>query len=80
MEAGLKPTVTPVGIPEADNVTAASNPPLTVLVIVEPPELPCATETAPGEADRVKPEAAGDPASALSRLPPFGLPHPVATS
>lgn len=46
MEAGLKPTVTPVGIPEADNVTAASNPPLTVLVIVEPPELPRATDTA----------------------------------
>jgi hypothetical protein len=40
MEDGLKPTVTPEGWPEADRVTAESKPPLTVLVIVEVPELP----------------------------------------
>jgi hypothetical protein len=36
----LKPTVTPVGWPEAVSVMAESNPPLTVLVTVEEPELP----------------------------------------
>ena len=51
---GLNPTVTPVGIPEADNVTAELNPPLTVLATVELPELPCATETEAGEAEMLK--------------------------
>ena len=58
IDVGLKPTVTPVGCPDADNVTAESNPPVTVLVIVEVPELPCATETDEGDALREKPAAA----------------------
>lgn len=39
-------------------VTAESNPPVTVLVIVEVPLLPCATETVDGDAERLKPAAA----------------------
>lgn len=55
IEAGLKPTVTPVGWPLALKVTAESNPPVAVLVMVDVPELPCTTETEVGEAERVKP-------------------------
>ena len=76
-----KLTVTPEGWPLADKVMFELNPPVTVLVIVELPELPCATETEAGEADRLKP---GDdevlPESALIRPDPLGLPHPVAKS
>lgn len=80
MDAGLKPTVTPEGSPAADKATAESKPPLTVLVIVDPPELPCATDTAPGDGERLKPEVVVDPASALIRPDLFGLPQPVARS
>jgi len=55
MEAGLKPTVTPVGWPVADNLTAELKPPKTVEVIVDVPELPCATGSELGEAERLKP-------------------------
>jgi hypothetical protein len=75
----LKLTVTPVGWPEADKVMAELKPPLTVVVIVDCPELPCATETEPGDAEMLKLGAAG-PASALSKPPPFGLPQPVTKS
>src|ERR1700691_2168671 len=51
----VKPTVTPVGWPEAVKVTAESKPPVAVLVMVDEPELPCTTETEVGEAERVKP-------------------------
>ena len=80
IDAGLKPTVTPVGCPEAVSVTAELNPPLTVLVTVVDPVLPCTTETDAGEALRLKPGAAAVPASALSRPEPFGLPQPVTKS
>jgi hypothetical protein len=50
----LKPTVTPVGTPVAPKVIAESNVWETALVIVEVPLEPCATETALGEAPRVK--------------------------
>jgi 2-keto-3-deoxy-6-phosphogluconate aldolase len=40
IEAGLKLAVTPVGSPEAESVTAALNPPLTVVEMVELPEVP----------------------------------------
>ena len=53
MDPGLKLMLAPVGWPDADNVTAESNPPLTVLVIVEEPELPCTIETDVGEADKL---------------------------
>lgn len=75
IEPGLKPTVTPVGWPLADKVTAESNPPVTVLVMVEVPEAPCTIETELGEAERLNPAVAG-PVSALIRALPFGLPQP----
>ena len=40
IEGGLKVAVTPAGNPEADNETAELKPPLTVVEIVELPELP----------------------------------------
>lgn len=79
IEDGLKPTDTPDGSPEADKEIAELKPPVTVLVMVEVPELPCATETEAGEAERLKPGAGGPP-SVLIRPAPFGLPQPVAKS
>jgi len=54
MGLGLKDTVTPLGWPDADNVIAASNPPERVLVIVDVPLEPWATETEAGEGERLK--------------------------
>jgi len=48
-EAGLKLAVTPAGSPDADNETAELKPPLTVVVIVVLPELPCVTLNEAGE-------------------------------
>lgn len=80
IEAGLNPTVTPPGAPEAVNPTAELNPPDTAVVTVELPLPPAVTDTAVGEAEIVK---AGvcvvDPVSAAIR-PVFGLPHPVTRS
>jgi hypothetical protein len=53
MDAGLKETVTPVGWPVADKATAESNPPETVVVMVEVPLFPTTTETDVGEAASV---------------------------
>ena|ERR1700730_11905034 len=80
IEVGLKPMVTPVGWPVADNEMAELKPPVTVLVIVDFPKLPCPTETEAGEAERLKPGAGELPASALISPEPFGLPKPVAKS
>ena len=79
IEVGLKPTVTPVGWPDADSVIAESKPPVTELVMVELPALPCTTETELGEAEILKPGAAA-PASELINADPWGLPQPVAKS
>ena len=54
IEAGLKVTVTPVGWPVADKEIAESKPPVTVVVMVDVPELPCATESEEGEAERAE--------------------------
>lgn len=54
MDVGLKAAVTPVGRPEADNAIAELNPPETVVVMVDVPVLPCATETDVGDAASVK--------------------------
>ena len=78
IEVGLKPTVTPVGCPEAVNVTAELNPPVTVLVIDELPEFPSRMVSEDGEADNVKP-ATGGPESAEINAG-LGLPHPVTRS
>ncbi len=48
IEAGLKPTVTPVGCPVADSATAELNPPETATVRMDVPLLPCPTDTEPG--------------------------------
>jgi len=80
IEVGLKLTVTPAGWPVADKEMVESKPPVTVLVIVEVPNLPRTTETEAGEAERLKPGVDELPASALSRPLPFGLPQPVAKS
>ncbi len=79
-EVGLKLAVTPEGNVEYDSVTAELNPPITVLVIVDDPALPCTTETALGEAERLNPGCATVPASVFSSVAPFGLPQPVARS
>jgi hypothetical protein len=80
IELGLKPTVTPVGAPEAVRAIAELNPPEMVVVTVEFPLLPAATEIDDGAADIVN---AGvwvpEPVSAVIR-PLFGLPHPVTRS
>ena len=55
IDVGLKLTVTPEGCPDALSTTGVLNPPVTALVIVEPPEPPCAIDTDDGEADRLKP-------------------------
>ena len=80
IEVGLKFTVTLEGWPLADKEMTPSNPPVTVLVMVEVPWLPCVTVTEEGEAESVKPGPCEVPASALSRPDPFGLPQPVAKS
>jgi len=81
MDAGLKPMVTPDGAPEDVSATAELNPPKTELVMVEEPEPPCAMETEPGDADRLKPGCVVvPPASVLIRFAPLGLPQPVTRS
>jgi hypothetical protein len=54
IEVGLKLTVTPLGWPVADKAIAESNPPETVVVIVDVPLEPGATETEAGEGEMVK--------------------------
>ena len=80
IEVGLKVTVTPEGWPLALKAMVPLNPPVTVLVMVEFPELPCTTVTDAGEAERLNPGEVPLPASALSNPEPFGLPQPVARS
>jgi len=80
MDAGLKVTVTPVGWPAADRVTAELKPPETAVVTVDVPLLPCATETEVGEADMVKLAEVDMLARAPIRPVPFGLPQPVTRS
>jgi hypothetical protein len=54
MDAGLKPTVTPVGCPVADNATAELKPPEMATVTVDEPLLPSATDSEAGDAEMVK--------------------------
>ena len=77
---GLKDAVTPLGNPDAAKVTLPANPPRSVTVMVLfPPAPPCVMVTLLGEADRVK-LGEVEPARALIRFCPFGLPHPVTMS
>lgn len=75
----LRLTVTPAGAPVADNVTAESKPPATVLVMVELPLLPCTTETDAGDAESVRVGEVAVGARALIS-PVFGEPQPVTRS
>jgi hypothetical protein len=54
MVLGLKLTVVPVGTPVAERLIALLKPPLTVVVIVDVPGLPCMTLREVGEAEMVK--------------------------
>jgi hypothetical protein len=54
IEAGAKLAVTPAGKPEAESETAELKPPLTVVEIVELPDVPCTTERVVGDALSVK--------------------------
>ena len=54
IEVGLKLAVTPAGNPDADKETAELKPPLTVVEIVEVPELPWVTLNEAGEAVTLK--------------------------
>ena len=58
IELGLKLTVVPLGAPLAVRLIALLKPPLTVVLIVEVPELPCATLTDVGKPVSVKLAAA----------------------
>jgi hypothetical protein len=51
---GLKLTVVPEGIPEADKLMALLKPPLIVVVIVDVPRLPWAMLSEAGEAEMLK--------------------------
>lgn len=79
IDVGLKPTVTPVGCPDADNDTAESKPSTAVLVTVDDPFAPCTTETELGEAESVNVGDVPVGASAVIN-PAVGLPHPVTRS
>jgi len=50
IDVGAKVAVTPAGRPDAESATAELNPPLTVVEMVELPEVPCTTERLVGEA------------------------------
>ena len=80
IELGLKLTVTPAGWPLEVRVIAESKPSVTVLVMVDVPELPCTTVTDAGDAERLKPGVDEVPAKAFSNPEPLGLPQPVARS
>jgi hypothetical protein len=54
IDAGVKLTVTPDGIPLADKATAELNPPEIATPIVEVPLLPRPTDTEAGNAETVK--------------------------
>ena len=73
------PAVTPLGIPEALNVTLPVKPPLGTTVIVLVRLVPCTMLNDAGFAVSVKPGPAG-PVRSLIRPDPLGLPQPVAKS
>lgn len=77
---GLNTAVTPLGRPDAASVTLPENPPrsVTVMVLV-PADPPWVIVRLLGESESVK-LGVEDPAKALMRFCPFGLPHPVTMS
>lgn len=75
-----KVAVTPLGSPLTLNVVAELNPPVLVTVIVLAPLPLRITVTLLGDEERPKLGLIEDPASALSKPLPLGLPQPVARS
>jgi hypothetical protein len=71
-----KVAVTPLGKPDAANVTLPVNPPTSVTVMVLVPLLPCVMVRLLGESESVKLGVA-DPANRLMIPVVFGLPQPV---
>ena len=78
IKVGLNPMLTPAGWPLALKETTESKPPVTLLLMVDVPELPCTTDTEVGEVEMLKP-GVDVPESALIS-PEFGLPQPVTRS
>jgi len=78
MVAGFMLISIPGGIPETVKRMDESNPPVAALVIVVLAEPPRDAQKDPGDAERLNPTS--DCARALTRLLPFGLPHPVVRS
>ena len=76
---GLIAAVTPLGNPDAPSVTLPANPPASWTVMVLVPPVPWLIDKLLGESVSVKLGVA-EPASALIRFAPFGLPHPVTRS
>ncbi len=76
--AGLNEAVTPLGKPEADNVTLPLKPFKSLTVIVLVPLEPCATVTLLGDAESAK--LGVDDGQLLTKLAAFMLPIPVAKS
>ena len=58
MVCGLKATVVPEGMPEADKLMSLLKSPLMAVVIVEVPGLPCTMKREAGRAEIVKLDAA----------------------
>ena len=79
MLVGAKTTVTPLGIPVAESATAELNPPRIALVIVDGPELPCATVSDVGFADNEK-SGVATPPQLLTRFAASTDPRPVTKS
>jgi hypothetical protein len=76
----LKAAVTPLGSPEADNVTLPVKPLDGVTVTVLVPLAPCAIVRLLGEADREKLGAGPDTGQLFTRLATLTVPMPVAKS
>jgi hypothetical protein len=72
-----KVAVTPLGRPDAANVTLPENPPRSFTVIVLVPLPPWVTVTLLGEAESVKLGEEDDPANSPIKPVVFGLPNPV---
>src|SRR5271167_4918135 len=79
---GSKLTVVPDGTPEADRLIALLKPPLTVVVIVDVPLLPCCTLSEAGEAEIAKfgpPETCATPRKASAVISPLFWLRPTTT-
>ena len=77
---GAKAAVTPLGIPEADNVTLSLKPFCGMTVTVLMPLEPCVSVTALEETDSAKLRVVDDVGQLFTKFATFTLPIPVAKS